>query len=160
MKHPGVRLVVVTGGGAVVQAAMSSGKRAICAGPGNPPVVVDETADIDKAARDVVFGASFDNNIICADEKECLVVSSVADKLIKAMTYNGACSEAGAVAGAREGYFKKTHGPRQEAEIDRSLIGKNASVILQKAGIPCDDTVRLGHLSKWTTTTRCCGPSR
>ena len=50
MKHPGVRLLVVTGGGGVVQAAMSSGKRAICAGPGNPPVVVDETADIDKAA--------------------------------------------------------------------------------------------------------------
>src|SRR5439155_4502232 len=76
MKHPGIRLVVVTGGGGVVQAAMASGKRAICAGPGNPPVVVDETADIDKAARDVVFGASFDNNVICTDEKECLVVSS------------------------------------------------------------------------------------
>jgi aldehyde dehydrogenase len=90
MKHAGVRLVVVTGGGAVVKVAMASGKRAICAGPGNPPAIVDETADIDRAARDVVFGASFDNNIICADEKECLVVSSVADKLIKAMTYNGA----------------------------------------------------------------------
>ncbi len=90
MKHPGVRLLVVTGGGGVVHAAMSSGKRAICAGPGNPPVLVDETADIDKAGRDVVFGASFDNNIICADEKECLVVSSVADQLIKAMVYNGA----------------------------------------------------------------------
>src|SRR5262249_54227980 len=78
MKHPGIRWIGVTGGGGVVQAAMASGKRAICAGPGNPPVVVDETADIDKAGRDIVFGASFDNNIICADEKECIVVSSVA----------------------------------------------------------------------------------
>jgi acyl-CoA reductase-like NAD-dependent aldehyde dehydrogenase len=145
MKHPGVRLLVVTGGGGVVQAAMSSGKRAICAGPGNPPVVVDETADIDKAARDVVFGASFDNNIICADEKECLVVSSVADALIKAMTYYGAVLVKPEQLPALEKVvFKKTHGPRQEAEIDRSLIGKNASVILNKAGIACDNTVRLG----------------
>ncbi len=145
MKHPGIRLVVVTGGGGVVKAAMESGKRAICAGPGNPPVVVDETADIDRAARDVVFGASFDNNIICADEKECLVVSSVADKLIKAMTYNGACLITKEQLPAIEKVvFKKTNGPRQEAEIDRSLIGKNASLILQKAGIRCDDSIRLG----------------
>src|SRR6267143_3161533 len=91
MRHPGIRLVVVTGGPDVVRAAMASGKRAICAGPGNPPAVVDETADIDKAAHDIIWGASTDNNIICTDEKECLVVSSVADNLIKAMTYNGAC---------------------------------------------------------------------
>lgn len=145
MKHPAVRLVVVTGGGGVVHAAMSSGKRAICAGPGNPPTVVDETADIDKAARDIVFGASFDNNIICADEKECLAVSSIADKLIKAMTYNGALLVTKEQLPALEKVvFKKTYGPRQEADIDRSLIGKNASVILQKAGIRCDDSVRLG----------------
>lgn len=145
MKHPGVRLVVVTGGGGVVKAAMESGKRAICAGPGNPPVVVDETADIDRAARDIVFGASFDNNIICADEKECLVVSSVADKLIKAMTYNGAYLVSKEQLPALEKVvFKKTYGPRQEADIDRSLIGKNASLILQKAGIRCDDSIKLG----------------
>jgi aldehyde dehydrogenase len=145
MKHPGIRLVVVTGGGGVVDAAMKSGKRAICAGPGNPPVLVDETADIDKAARDVVFGASFDNNVICTDEKECLVVSSVADKLIKGMTYNGGLLVTKEQMPALEKViFKRTHGPRQEAEIDRSLIGLNASVILQKAGIRCDDSVRLG----------------
>ena len=161
MKHPGVRLVVVTGGGGVVQAAMSSGKRAICAGPGNPPVVVDETADIDKAARDIVFGASFDNNIICADEKECLVVSSVADKLIKAMTYNGAVLVWKEQLPALEKVvFKKTHGPRKEAEIDRSLIGKNASVILQKAGIRLRRHRCAWASSRWTTITRCSGPSR
>src|SRR5439155_605886 len=140
-----VRLVVVTGGGGVVQAAMSSGKRAICAGPGNPPVLVDETADIDKAGRDVVFGASFDNNVICTNEKECLVVSSVADELIKAMTYNGALLVKREQLPALEKVvFTKTYGPRKEADIDRALIGKNASVILQKAGISCDDSVRLG----------------
>jgi acyl-CoA reductase-like NAD-dependent aldehyde dehydrogenase len=145
MQHPGIRLVVVTGGGGVVQAAMASGKRAICAGPGNPPVVVDETADIDKAARDIVFGASFDNNIVCADEKECLVVSSVADKLIQGMTYNGGMLVwKDQLPALEKVIFKKTNGPRQEAEIDRSLIGKNASYILRKAGISCDDSVRLG----------------
>jgi aldehyde dehydrogenase len=145
MKHPGVRLVVVTGGGGVVKAAMESGKRAICAGPGNPPAVVDETADIDKAARDIVAGASFDNNVICTDEKECLVVSSIADKLIKGMTYNGAYLVTKEQLPALEKVvFTKINGPRQEADIDRSLIGKNASVILQKAGIRCDDSIRLG----------------
>jgi acyl-CoA reductase-like NAD-dependent aldehyde dehydrogenase len=145
MKHPGIRLVVVTGGGGVVKAAMESGKRAICAGPGNPPVVVDETANIDKAGRDIVAGASFDNNIICADEKECLVVSSVADALLKSMSYNGGyIVPKEQVSALEKVVFKKTYGPRQEADIDRSLIGKNASYILQKAGIRCDDSVRLG----------------
>jgi acyl-CoA reductase-like NAD-dependent aldehyde dehydrogenase len=145
MRHPGIRLVVVTGGGGVVKAAMESGKRAICAGPGNPPAVVDETADIDKAGRDIVFGAAFDNNVICTNEKECLVVSSVADELIKAMTYSGALLVKKEQLPALEKVvFTKTYGPRKEADIDRSLIGKNASVILQKAGISCDDSVRLG----------------
>ena len=145
MKHPGIRLVVVTGGGGVVKAAMESGKRAICAGPGNPPAVVDETAEIDKAARDIVAGASFDNNVICTDEKECLVVSSVADKLIKAMTYNGAyLITKEQLPAVEKVVFTKQYGPRKEADIDRSLIGKNASVILQKAGIRCDDSIRLG----------------
>ncbi len=145
MRERGVRLVVVPGGPAVVKDARASGKRAICAGPGNPPAVVDETADIDKAARDIVFGASFDNNIICADEKECLVVSSVADELIKAMVYNGAVRVKPEELPALEKViFKKHNGPRREADLDRTLIGKNASVILSKAGIRCDDSVRLG----------------
>src|SRR5699024_8597925 len=70
MNHKDIHALVVTGGGAVVKAAMSTGKKVIAAGPGNPPVVVDETANIKKAAADIVFGASFDNNILCTDEKE------------------------------------------------------------------------------------------
>src|SRR3954453_14269136 len=90
MRHPSVRLVVVTGGPDVVKAAMGSGKRAICAGPGNPPVVVDESADIDKAARDIIMGASTDNNIICTDEKETIAVASIADSLMAAFSKNSA----------------------------------------------------------------------
>ncbi|MCB0293082.1 MAG: aldehyde dehydrogenase family protein, partial [Calditrichaeota bacterium] len=90
MRHPRVGLLVVTGGPGVVKEAMTSGKRAICAGPGNPPAVVDETANIQKAAADIVFGASLDNNIICVDEKEVFVVDSVADELLRQMQVNKA----------------------------------------------------------------------
>ncbi|HET7011699.1 MAG TPA: aldehyde dehydrogenase, partial [Anaerolineales bacterium] len=90
MRHKDVRLLAVTGGIGVVRAAMASGKRAICAGPGNPPVVVDETADIEQAGRDIVFGGSFDNNIICTDEKEVFAVASIADELKAVMARHGA----------------------------------------------------------------------
>ena len=70
MHHPDVRLLLVTGGPAVVREALKTDKRAITAGPGNPPAVVDETADVEKAGRDIVRGASFDNNVICTDEKD------------------------------------------------------------------------------------------
>ena len=144
MHHPGVRLLVVTGGGAVVRAAQASGKRAICAGPGNPPVVVDETADLGKAARDVVLGASCDNNIICVDEKEVICVASVADDLIAAMTKCGAI----AIDGRRlpeleRAIFAEVPKPRQPAAVDKALIGKNASVILGRLGISAPASVRL-----------------
>ncbi len=145
MKHPNVRLVVVTGGGGVVKAAMTSGKRAICAGPGNPPVVVDETADIAKAGRDIVLGASTDNNIICADEKQVLVVDKVADDLIKAMQQNSAyLIEKSKLAALEKVIFTEMHGPRKEAHINRDLIGKNADVILGKLGIHVPSSCRLG----------------
>jgi acyl-CoA reductase-like NAD-dependent aldehyde dehydrogenase len=79
MAHKGVRILAVTGGSGVVRQAMTSGKRAICAGPGNPPVVVDATADLGHAARNIIAGASFDNNIVCVDEKEVIAVESIVD---------------------------------------------------------------------------------
>src|SRR5208282_634579 len=84
-KHPNVALLCVTGGPAVVRAAAKSGKRVIAAGPGNPPVVVDETADLDNAARSIVLGASFDNNLLCIGEKEVFVVAQVFDAFLAAM---------------------------------------------------------------------------
>jgi len=81
-RYPGINLLTVTGGEAVVHAARQhTDKRLIAAGAGNPPVVVDESADIPRAARDIVWGASFDNNIICADEKEIIAVASICDAL-------------------------------------------------------------------------------
>jgi acyl-CoA reductase-like NAD-dependent aldehyde dehydrogenase len=83
MTHPGIRVVVVTGGPAVVKQAMASGKRCIGAGPGNPPAVVDETANLGKAADAIVRGASLDNNIVCIAEKEVVAVDAIASDLIR-----------------------------------------------------------------------------
>ncbi|MBK8997494.1 MAG: aldehyde dehydrogenase EutE [Myxococcales bacterium] len=143
MKHPLVRLVVVTGGPGVVQAAMHSGKRAICAGPGNPPAVVDPTADLDKAGRDVVLGHSFDNNVICVDEKECIAVDSIADSLKAVMKKHGAVElKAADIPRLEKVIFEKNAGPRGHAVINRKFVGKNASLILQELGIPGGPEVR------------------
>lgn len=83
--HRGVKLICVTGGPAVARAAMKSSKRAIVAGPGNPPVVVDETADLDRAARAIIQGGAYDNNLLCIAEKEVFVVAEVFDAMMAAM---------------------------------------------------------------------------
>jgi acyl-CoA reductase-like NAD-dependent aldehyde dehydrogenase len=145
MVHPGVRLVAVTGGAGVVEAAMKSGKRAICAGPGNPPIVVDETADLEQAGRDIVLGASFDNNVICTDEKETFAVAGIADKLLAVMRANGAAVLTQSQTKQLENLiFAEIRGPRKAAKINRELIGKNAGVILQKIGMNVPEDLRLG----------------
>jgi len=144
MHHPGIRLLVGTGGGPVVKEAMGSGKRAICAGPGNPPVVVDETADIANAAENIVRGASFDNNIICVDEKEVFVVDSVANQLLSEFRRHFALVLTPAqVKDVEKVIFTDQNGPRKPAVIERSLIGKNARVILERIGISANDKLRL-----------------
>jgi len=144
MRTRGVRLLVVTGGPAVVKEAMGSGKRAICAGPGNPPVVVDETADLAKAGRDIVLGASTDNNIICTDEKEVLAVASIADDLIASMARQGGVVIPKSRIGELEKViFTEMRGPRKKAVVNKDLVGKNASVILAKLGINVPDSFRL-----------------
>lgn len=87
---PETKLLVGTGGPGLVKALLSSGKKAIGAGAGNPPVIVDETAVIEHAAKEIIKGASFDNNILCIAEKEVFVVDSVADDLIYHMMNHGA----------------------------------------------------------------------
>lgn len=144
MKHPKVRLVVVTGGGGVVKAAMNSGKKAICAGPGNPPVVVDETADIAKAGKDIVAGASLDNNIICVDEKEVIAVDSIADALKAAMKRHGAHELSGRdIERLTTLLFKERVAPPHESVIDKKWVGKDAAVILKELGISAADDPRL-----------------
>jgi acyl-CoA reductase-like NAD-dependent aldehyde dehydrogenase len=144
MSHKGVNLLTVTGGAAVVMAAMASGKRAVCAGPGNPPVVVDETADIEQAARDIVRGASFDNNIICTDEKGVFVVQSIADDLKRAMSQYGAVEiDLGQFDQLKKSIFTDDPPPGQYATMNKDFIGKNANVLLAEIGIQVGDEIRL-----------------
>lgn len=143
MEHKLIRLLVVTGGTPVVRAAMRSGKRAVCAGPGNPPVVVDESADIEQAGRDIVIGGSFDNNIVCTTEKETFAVSSIADELIRVMEANGAVR-------LNSWQFNRLwkavttidRGPRKYADMNKAFIGKNASVLLAEIGVSAGPEVR------------------
>lgn len=158
MHHPGVRLLVVTGGAEVVKVAMVSGKRAICAGPGNPPAVVDESADVEKAAKDIVIGASMDNNIICTDEKEVLVVESVADQLLAAFPrYNAVVLKPYEIEKLDKVIFSEIKGQRKPSVMEKSFIGKNVQVILSKIGMNVEDRIRLaiapvqiGHPLVWS----------
>jgi acyl-CoA reductase-like NAD-dependent aldehyde dehydrogenase len=138
MTHEGIRLLAVTGGSGVVRQAMTSGKRAICAGPGNPPVVVDATADLEHAARNIIAGASFDNNIVCVDEKEVIAVESIVEKLLQQMKQQGAyLLNEGELHRIEQVIFSEQRGPRQRAVVEKDLIGKNAKEILSRAGISC-----------------------
>ena len=142
MHHPGIALLVVTGGPGVVREAMKSGKKVIAAGPGNPPAVVDETADIALAARNITNGASLDNNIICTAEKEVVVVDSVADELKRAMCAAGCVEVSGdALERLCALIFETREGSR--GVINKQWIGKNAGAILRAIGIDADDEVRL-----------------
>ena len=138
MNHKDIRLLVVTGGGGVVKAAMASGKRAIAAGPGNPPVVVDETADVARAARDLVFGASLDNNIICIVEKEVIAVADIADALKREMAANNAVEVKGRDLRQLEKLLITA-----DNHVNRDYIGKDAAVILADAGIRVPESTRL-----------------
>ncbi|MHB1355132.1 MAG: aldehyde dehydrogenase family protein [Anaerolineae bacterium] len=144
MHHPGVNLLVVTGGGAVVREAITSGKKAICAGPGNPPVVVDESADIDEAARGIIRGASFDNNILCTDEKEIFCVAAVADKLMAALKEQGAFEIASwQLNRLLKVLLQEDRGPGEQSLVNKNWVGRDANLLLKEIGIRADSDVRL-----------------
>jgi aldehyde dehydrogenase len=136
--HPGVALLCVTGGPVVVQAAMQTGKRVIAAGPGNPPVVVDETACVEAAAEAIIAGAAFDNNLLCIGEKEVFVVAAAADAFLAAMRKAGAVElDAGAIERLTEAAFT-FDGPGKgcgRAHLRKDLVGKDAAVLAAAAGV-------------------------
>ncbi|MFH1007393.1 MAG: aldehyde dehydrogenase family protein [Candidatus Latescibacterota bacterium] len=140
--HRQIRLLMVTGGPMVVKVAMASGKKTIAAGPGNPPVVVDETADIPKAARDIVAGATFDNNILCIAEKEIFVVASVADQLKQELLKNNSfeLNRAQIDALAKKVFHETKSGHHA---VNRQFVGCNASVLAREIGVTVDPSVRL-----------------
>jgi acyl-CoA reductase-like NAD-dependent aldehyde dehydrogenase len=139
MTHPKIRLLVVTGGPAVVAAAMKSGKRVIAAGPGNPPVVVDETADLDKAGKDIVTSASCDNNIICVIEKEIIATQKAADGLKKSLLAHGAVEIGSYQAKRLEKILLDDSG-----HPNKKWVGKDIQKILAEIGMEVEPHKRLG----------------
>ncbi|MEX0939202.1 MAG: aldehyde dehydrogenase family protein [Pirellulales bacterium] len=134
--HRGIHLICVTGGPAVARAALNSGKRAIVAGPGNPPVVVDETADLDNAARSIIQGASYDNNLLCIAEKEVFVVGQVFDRMMTAMERAGAVRlnprEVDALT--RAAITTVGEGDRRHDVPVKEYLGQDAAVLARAAG--------------------------
>jgi len=142
MRHPGIALLVVTGGPGVVKEAMGSGKKCIAAGPGNPPVVIDETADLEQAALGVVKGVGLDNNIVCVAEKEIIAVGAIADKLKELMKRHGAYELTGDEIGRVEKVVMQGDGP------NKKWVGKDAALILREAGInaPQNTVIAYGEV--------------
>jgi acyl-CoA reductase-like NAD-dependent aldehyde dehydrogenase len=158
MKHPDIALLVVTGGPGVVRSAMRSDKKVIAAGPGNPPCVVDETADIEKAGRDIVAGAGFDHNIICICEKEVVVVESVADALKNAMKNAGAYELTGdEIRKITELTVADPGGPGREGAANKKYVGKSPRLIASHIGVYVPEGTKIllcevdaGHPLLWT----------
>lgn len=143
-KFPGIGLLVVTGGEAVVEAARKhTNKRLIAAGAGNPPVVVDETADLARAAQSIVKGASFDNNIICADEKVLIVVDSVADELMRLMEGQHAVKLTAEQAQQLQSVLLKNIDERGKGTVSRDWVGRDAAKIAAAIGLKVPEQTRL-----------------
>ncbi len=136
MAHPDIRVLLVTGGPGVVREALRTDKRAITAGPGNPPAVVDETADVEKAGADIVRGSSFDNNIVCTDEKVVIAVASIADRLLRSMAQNGAYVLAEHELRRLERViFTELGDPGKPGHVNPAWIGRDAARILAEIGV-------------------------
>lgn len=140
MGHPLVRMLVATGGPGIVKTVLSSGKKAIGAGAGNPPVVVDETANIEKAGKDIIDGCCFDNNLPCIAEKEVIVVDSAADYLIFNMKKNGAYEVKDPEIINR--LVKLVVQENGKSPVT-SFVGKSAKYIMEQAGVQVDDDVKV-----------------
>ncbi len=145
--NPHIRLLCVTGGPGVVKAAMQSGKRAVCAGPGNPPVLVDDTACMKRAARAIIQGAAYDNNLLCIGEKEVFVLDSIPDKLMSEMEQSGAVRLNGSQLDrlTRAAFvFKEGQGAGcPEPVVNKNFIGRDPSVLAKAAGVNIPDNKQL-----------------
>jgi propionaldehyde dehydrogenase len=138
VKHPKVTMLVATGGPGVVKVVLSSGKKAIGAGAGNPPAIVDETANIEKAALDIIKGCSFDNNLPCVAEKEVLVVEKVADYLVFCMKGSGLVHYVDDPACVAKLVDLLVDGKAP----NKDFVGRSAQVIMEKVGVHIDDKVK------------------
>ena len=141
--HRGIALLVITGGPAVARAAMKARKRAIVAGPGNPPVVVDETACLQNAATSIVKGAAYDNNLLCIGEKQVFCVDSVFDKFLEQMKMAGGFVLNSSQIDALTQSAFKTDSKDGHAHVNKDFVGRDASVLAQAAGVSVPPVTQL-----------------
>ena len=137
MKHKAIQLIAATGGPGVVTAVLSCGRRATGAGACNPPALVDETADIRKAAQDIVNGCTFDNNLPCIAEKEIVAVDSVVDELMHYMV-----SEQGCYLASKEEQDALTAVVLKDGRLNRKCVGRDAKTLLSMIGVTVPDNIR------------------
>ncbi len=142
--HPRTNMNIVTGGPAIVKVAMTAGKacKTIAAGPGNPPIVVDETAVFPDCAAEIITGCGFDNNVLCIAEKEVIVVEAARARFLEAMRRDHRAHE---LTGAQMDQLTKLAilEPGREPKVNRDFIGKNPSVIAKAIGLNLSDEVRV-----------------
>ncbi|MCS7151033.1 MAG: aldehyde dehydrogenase EutE [Endomicrobia bacterium] len=146
LKHSEVKMIVVTGGPAIVKVAMQCGKKTIAAGPGNPPVVVDDTAIFPKCVNDIVEGASFDNGILCTAEKEVILVESVKEKFLYYMRQHPNAYELTTHQMdelAKLAIKEPARRGHPEGVVNRDFVGRNANVIAKAIGLNLPDSITL-----------------
>ncbi len=147
--HPEVRMLCVTGGAAVARAALGSKKKAVVAGPGNPPVVVDETADIDRAAEKIIKGAAYDNNLLCVAEKQVFAVCGIYDALMDAMARHGGyrLSREQMDALGRKAFTNEEGQHGAHLVLNRDMVGRDPQVLAASIGltVPAGTQVLYGE---------------
>lgn len=137
MGHERTAVILATGGTGLVRAAYSSGKPAFGVGPGNVPAYVDRSADVAKAARDIVSGKTFDHGVLCSAENAVVADAPVAGDLRAAMESRGA-------------FFLDEEQSRRlsalavtpSGNLNTDIVGRSATVIAEKAGIPVPEGTR------------------
>ncbi|HLY40022.1 MAG TPA: bifunctional acetaldehyde-CoA/alcohol dehydrogenase [Terracidiphilus sp.] len=144
MSHPSVKLILATGGPGMVHAAYSSGTPAIGVGPGNTPVVIDETADLKRAVASILMSKTFDNGVVCASEQAVIAVDSIYDDLrARFQRHCGhllTSSEADAVRGVL----------MNDGKVNPAIVGQSAARIAEMAGfsVPAATQVLIGEVAE------------
>ncbi|HEY5157384.1 MAG TPA: aldehyde dehydrogenase family protein [Anaerolineales bacterium] len=138
MTHPLTAIILATGGTAMVKAAHSTGKPAYGVGPGNVPVYVDRSADIQKAARYIVASKAFDYSTICATEQAVIADQPIADQLVELMRAEGAFfTDAQQTDTLRRTVF------HPDGSINSAVVGKSAPYVAEVAGFRVPDGTRI-----------------
>jgi len=142
MRHPAIKLILATGGPAMVHAAYSSGTPAIGVGPGNTPVVIDETADLKRAVASILMSKTFDNGVVCASEQAVIAVDSIYDDLRDRFRRHLGHLLSPAEADAVRGVLMV------DGTVNPAIVGQSAPRIAAMAGftVPANTQVLIGEV--------------